>query len=271
MQSLRVAAVQLNSREDLSANLDTCRRLVRSAVEQGARFVALPENFALMGSEAERRNCSERLEGPAGPIRTMLVEVAKTHGIWLLAGGWALVSGDDARPYNAASVVGPDGRLLATYYKIHLFDVDAPDGISYRESNSVTPGNEPVCVNVDGFRVGLSICYDVRFPELYRKLVDMGAEALCVPAAFTAATGAAHWDLLCRARAVESQCYLVAPAQTGKHLGERETYGHSLIVDPWGKVLADAGDGEGIVVADIERARVDEIRAKLPCLRHRRV
>jgi deaminated glutathione amidase len=268
---LRVAAVQLNSCDDVSTNLTTCRRLIGAASSEGARLVVLPENFAFMGKEAGRRTCVERLDGPAGPIRSMLFETASLHGIYLVAGGWPLASDDEMRPFNAASIVTPSGGFLATYRKIHLFDVDAPDGISYRESRGVTAGSVPICATVDGFRVGLSICYDLRFPELYRKLVDMGAEIICIPAAFTAATGRAHWEVLCRARAIESQCYVIAPGQTGAHRGGRETYGHSLVVDPWGEILADAGDHEGIVVVNVDRTRIGSVREKLPCLQHRRL
>jgi deaminated glutathione amidase len=270
-QMLRVAAVQLTSRQDVASNLERCQRLIATAAKQGARFVALPENFAFMGTEAAKRACAERLQGPPGPIRPTLIEAAQRHGIYLLAGGWPLVSDDPLRPYNAATLLAPTGELLATYRKMHLFDVDAPDGISYRESDGTSAGSEVVCAKVDGFCVGLSICYDIRFPELYRRLVEMGADVICIPAAFTAATGHAHWELLCRARAVESQCYVIAPGQSGTHLGGRQTFGHSLIVDPWGEILADAGDTETVVVADLVRDRLESVRRKLPCLRHRKL
>lgn len=270
-QTLRVAAVQLNSKEDLSANLENCAQLVAKAADQGANFVALPENFAFMGSEANKRAIAESLDGSSGPIRSALSELASRHRIHILAGGWPLASEDPKRPYNAASVFGPNGAVEATYCKMHLFDVDAPDGVSYRESDGVTPGSDLVCVTIGAFRVGLSICYDLRFPELYRGLVDLGAEVICIPAAFTAATGRSHWEVLCRARAIESQCYVIAPGQSGRHLGNRETFGHSLIVDPWGDVAADAGDGTGLVLADLDKERLTKIRTQLPSLRHRRL
>jgi len=268
--TLKVAAVQMNSSDRLEANLDTCRSLIARAADEGARFVALPENFAFMGSEAAKRDLAEGLDGEPGPIRRLLESAAREFGVYILGGGWPLVSGDVRRPFNAATLHDPQGRLLATYRKIHLFDVDAPDGISYRESDGVTPGDQVVCVAVDGFRVGLSICYDIRFPELYRKLVDQHADIICIPAAFTAATGQAHWEVLCRARAIESQCYVVAPGQTGSHLGNRRTHGHSLIVSPWGDILADAGTGEAVVLSHIEHTNLTSIRTKLPCLQHRR-
>lgn len=270
-QSLRVAAVQLNSGEIVKDNLSMCAELIGSAVDQGAQLVVLPENFAFMGTEVDKRAIAENLEGPKGPIRSALSEVASRNRIYILAGGWPLASGDPMRPFNAASVFGPTGDVIATYRKIHLFDVDAPDGVSYRESDGVSPGSELVCTSIGEFRVGLSICYDLRFPELYRGLVDNGAEVICIPAAFTAATGRSHWEVLCRARAIESQCYVVAAGQVGRHLGNRETFGHSLIIDPWGDVVADAGDGIGVVLADIDKERLAGIRTRLPSLKHRRL
>lgn len=270
-QTLCVAVVQLNSREDVRENLIACREYIAEAAELGATLVALPENFAFLGSESAKRAIAETLDAPPGPITSMLREAAVRHHIHLLAGGWPERSADPSRPYNAATMFSPEGAVAAHYRKIHLFDVDAPDGKAYRESNGVTPGSELVTVDVGGFRVGLSICYDLRFPELYRKLVDAGAEILCAPAAFTAATGEAHWHLLCRARAVESQCFVVAPGQWGVHLNDRRTYGHSLVVDPWGDILVDAPEGPGVYVATLSRLHLDTVRQKLPSLRHRRL
>lgn len=270
-ESLRVAVVQLNSRDDLRQNLEACRQSIRQAADQGAKLVTLPENFAFFGSETAKRSVAESLDEPFGPILSTLCDAAREHHVNILAGGWPERSGDPSRPYNAASMITAEGKIAAQYHKMHLFDVDAPDGKSYRESNGVTPGSEPVCVDIDGFCIGLSICYDLRFPELYRRLVDAGAEVLCVPSAFTAATGQAHWHLLCRARAVESQCFVLAPGQWGTHYNDRKTYGHSLIVDPWGDVLIDAPDGTGVHLATLSRARLNQVREKLPCLRHRRL
>ncbi len=268
---LRVAAVQLNSGEDVAANLATCARLVEQAARAGARLVVLPENFAFMGTEKAKRQLAESLEGEPGPIRRALSHWAEAHSVHVVAGGWPLRSDNPARPYNGATLFSPEGRAVATYRKLHLFDVELPSGKQYRESEGVTPGSEVVCVDVDGFRVGLSICYDLRFPELYRTLVDRGAEVLCIPAAFTAETGRAHWEILCRARAIESQCYVIAPGQTGTHLGDRHTFGHSLLLDPWGSVLASAAEGEAVLIGEVSRAELTAIRQRLPALRHRRL
>lgn len=271
-ETLRVGVVQLNSGDDLALNLEACRRSIARAADCGARFVVLPENFAFFGSEQAKRGLAERLDAESpGPILEMLSTEAAKHRLYLLGGGWPEASADAARPYNAATVVGPDGDVVATYHKIHLFDVDAPDGHSYRESAGVTPGSAVQCVTVEGFRIGLSICYDLRFPELYRRLVDDGAEVLCIPSAFTFATGQAHWHLLCRARAIENQCFVLAPGQWGTHPRNRKTYGHSLILDPWGEILEEVAEGEGIAVATLSREKLQAVRSKLPSLSHRRL
>jgi predicted amidohydrolase len=189
----------------------------------------------------------------------------------LVAGGFPERTDDPERPHNTALLLGPDGSQLTTYRKIHLFDVDLGSGGSYSESAATTPGSDVVVADVLGFRLGLSICYDVRFPELYRALSDAGAEVLLVPAAFTLHTGKDHWHVLLRARAIESQAFVVAAAQQGAHPGNRHTYGHSLIVDPWGTVIAEAPDGPGIVFATLERARLEAVRRSLPSLAHRKL
>ena len=268
--SLRVAAVQLSSQQDVGENLGQCRRLVAEAGARGARLVLLPENFAFMGEEEAKRAFAERL-GDGGPIQKTLSELAREHRITLIAGGFPERSEDARRPFNSCVVFDPSGAVAATYRKIHLFDVDLPDGTAYRESAGSAAGKEPVVVSVDGFVVGLSICYDLRFPELYRALVDRGAELLVVPAAFTLLTGKDHWHVLLRARAIESQCFLLAAGQWGKHPQGRMTYGHSLAVDPWGAVVAEASDRVGIVVADVVRDDLTRVRTNLPSLRHRRL
>ncbi|MGE5785304.1 MAG: carbon-nitrogen hydrolase family protein [Myxococcales bacterium] len=271
-ETLRVGVVQLNSGDDVGANLDACRRLIAKAADLGAQFVALPENFAFFGSEQAKRELAERSdEASNGPILEMLSTAASAHRVYVLGGGWPESSADALRPYNTAIVVGPDGRIIARYRKIHLFDVDAPDGHAYRESNGVTPGASIECVTIEGFRVGLSICYDLRFPELYRRLVDEGAEIVCIPSAFTFATGQAHWHLLCRARAIENQCFVIAPGQWGSHPRNRKTFGHSLILDPWGEILEEISEGEGVAVATLNRERLVAVRNKLPSLSHRRL
>jgi predicted amidohydrolase len=273
MTDLRVAAVQLSSQDDLGKNLSRAALLIDEACAAGARLVVLPENFALMGSSDEdKRAIAESFEEtPAGPIVRAISDAARRTGAYVVAGGMPEKSGDRERPYNTCAVFGPDGKLVGRYRKVHLFDVEVGDGQRYRESASTTPGSEPLVIPVHGFQLGLSVCYDLRFPELYRKLVDRGAEVIVVPAAFTLATGKDHWHVLLRARAIESQAYVVAPAQWGTHPRGRRTYGKSLIADPWGDVIAQHGEGEGFVAATLSRSYLDSVRANLPSLRHRRL
>ena len=189
----------------------------------------------------------------------------------VLAGGWPEQGCEPTRPYNSASVFAPNGQCLANYKKIHLFDVKLPSGECLRESSAMSAGDEIVCCDVLGFRVGLSICYDVRFPELYRKLVDRGSEVICIPSAFTFETGKDHWHLLLRSRAVESLCWVIGANQCGSHPSGKTTFGHSLIIDPWGNICAEAGPGPGVIIADIDRKSIERIRTSLPSLRHRRI
>lgn len=268
--TLRVAALQTSSQGDLAKNLAECGALVERAAASGARMILLPENFAYFGADEGRRAVAERI-GDGGPIQTALAGWAKDAGAFVVGGGMPERSDDPGRPYNGCLVYAPDGRLSALYRKIHLFDVDLADGTTLRESSKTVPGTEPVVVDVDGFKVGLSICYDVRFPELYRRLVDRGAEVLAVPSAFTLHTGKDHWAVLLRARAIEAQCWVVAAAQWGRHPGGRATYGHSMVVDPWGLIVAEASDRVGLVVTDVDRAYLERVRAELPSLRHRRL
>ncbi|MGE3547444.1 MAG: carbon-nitrogen hydrolase family protein, partial [Kofleriaceae bacterium] len=267
---LRVAAVQMRSTDDLVANLETCKSLTAKAAADGARMVVLPECFSFLGrGERDKLAIAEAADG-TGPIMTMLRETAAKHGVWLVGGGTPEpIAGDPRRTFNTALVIDPRGEVAARYRKIHLFDVDIPGGATLRESDATAPGDELVVVEMSGARVGLSICYDLRFPELYRTLVkERGAEVLLVPAAFTAHTGAAHWHLLLRARAVEDQAWVVAAAQWGKHNEKRESYGHALICDPWGTIVAEQAHGDGVVIATIDSATVDKRRTQLPSLRH---
>lgn len=267
---MRVAVVQLNSQDDVAANLDRVESLVVEAANAGAELVALPENFAFLGDEAKKRAIAERVDGD-GPIVSAVRRVARARGVWIVAGGMPEASGDPDRPYNTSILVAPDGRVAAAYRKVHLFDVDLPDGTKLLESAATSPGEAPVVADVGGVKLGMTVCYDVRFPELYRRLLDAGARIVTVPAAFTVTTGKDHWHVLLRARAIENQLFVLAPAQHGKHPRGRQTYGKSLVVDPWGDVLAQCAEGEGFAIAKLDFAAQDRVRASLPCLSHRRM
>jgi predicted amidohydrolase len=265
------AVVQLNAQDDLAANLARVRHWVAQGAAVGAQLVVLPENFAFMGEEAQRRELAERVDGARpGPIVSELAECAAKHGLWVLGGGMPERSEDVARPYNTAVLVDPRGTIAGAYRKVHLFDVTTPDGTSYRESAATMAGTEAVTAEVAGVRLGLSICYDVRFPELYRRLVDQGARVVVVPAAFTVPTGKDHWHALLRARAIENQVYVLAPAQHGKHPRGRQTYGKAVAIDPWGDIIAQCSDGEGMVTAHLDFAYQDRVRTALPTLSHRK-
>ena len=268
--TLRVACVQLNTRQDVAANLRAATDLVEAAADRGARLVALPETWAYKGG---RDGVLATAEGPEGPSNRALAAVAARRGVWLLAGS-VYEPAPGGRVANASALFDPAGELRAVYRKVHLFDV-ASGAVQYRESDEVAPGAEVVTADItaeDGtpVRLGLSICYDLRFPGLYTALALRGAQVLCVPSAFTAYTGAAHWEVLLRARAVENGCFVVAPDQVGEHLPGRDCFGHSMIVDPWGEVLARRDEGVGICVADLDLARLAEVRAQIPALDHRR-
>jgi predicted amidohydrolase len=263
-----IAAAQMVSTADKAHNLDSALRLVRRAADLGARLVGLPENFSWMGPEAERAAAAETLEGPT---LSRMAEVARERRVTLLAGSILEQGAPGGRLYNTTVLFGPDGSRLAVYRKIHLFDVDVGDGTPYRESAAVAPGTEVVVADTEVGRLGLSICYDLRFPELYRRLAGGGATLLAVPAAFTLMTGKDHWEVLLRARAIENQCYLFAPAQGGRHSPQRVTWGHAMVVDPWGLVTARASEGEGLAVAAMDTELLARIRRDLPCLQHRRL
>ncbi len=266
---LSVCAIQLSSQADLAQNLEVAREQVRRAARRGAELVLLPENFAFFGPETEKRALAQPLA--SGVIAEALADMARESSVFVVGGGFPESSGDPERPHNTLLVVDPSGATLATYRKIHLFDVQLGAAGAYSESAATTPGSRVEVVDIAGFRVGLSICYDLRFPELYRALSEQGAEVLLVPAAFTLHTGKDHWHVLLAARAIEAQAFVVAAAQYGSHPGGRHTYGHSLVVDPWGVVIAQASDGVGAAHATLERARLEAVRHALPSLRHRRL
>jgi nitrilase len=273
---MKIAAVQMVSTPRVATNLETARRLVGRAAGEGAQLVVLPEYFCFMGtSDRDKIGIAERPGD--GPIQQMLAESAREHRVWLIGGTLPLTfdpssakSGAEVdRVMNADLVFSPSGELVARYDKIHLFAFD--NGRErYDEGRTLRAGTTPVAFDADGVRVGLSVCYDLRFPELYRALMQPPCDLLSVPSAFTYTTGAAHWEVLLRARAIENQCYVVAAAQGGTHENGRRTFGHSLVVDPWGEVVACRDEGEGVVVAELSRERIESVRRQLPALAHRR-
>lgn len=270
MTVTQVAVVQMNSKPDVAQNLAAAERLVRQAARAAAQLVVLPECFAFLGQESELRALSEPLP-VGGPILGRCQGWAKELGVELLLGGFPERAADGTRVHNTSVHLGRDGQVRATYRKIHLFDVDLADGTALKESSTVAPGESPVVTDAPFGKLGLSICYDVRFPELYRRLVDLGAIALAVPAAFTLHTGKDHWEVLLRARAIESQSYVLAAAQSGHHFDKRVSWGHAMIIDPWGCVLAQCGEGEGVAVAGVDTSVVERVRRQLPSLKHRRL
>jgi predicted amidohydrolase len=278
--SITVAAVQLSSTEDVTANLARCRALAAAAAAAGAALIGLPENFAYLGTDRDHRlTLAEALPAPGqalkanagGPILTAMQALARQTQAWLLLGGFPERADSGSRLRNTSVLLRPDGEIAALYRKIHLFDVDVPGGKRFRESETVEAGDAPVVAETPWGGLGLSICYDLRFPELYRALVAQGARLVAVPSAFTMETGKDHWHVLLRARAIENQVYLFAPAQFGHHGGNRQSYGHALIVDPWGVVLAECGNHEGYALARLDFDYQDSVRQSLPCLTHRRI
>jgi deaminated glutathione amidase len=270
MAQIRVAAVQLQSQDNILANLARCEHWISVAAANGAQLVVLPENFAYFGNEAGRRAAAELLGDYGKPIQGALSKAATVQGVAILAGGWPELNSNAAQPYNSATLFTSSGNYSANYRKIHLFDVTLPNGQVIRESDAVAAGSQVVVCDFLGFRLGLSICYDLRFPELYRQLVRRGCEIICIPSAFTEDTGRAHWELLVRSRAIESQSWVIAANQSGQHPGNRHTFGHTMIVDAWGSICAVAPAGEGIVFADISTESIVKVRTSMPCLRHRR-
>jgi len=258
--------VQLNSTGDKGRNLAAAERLVRDAAGAGAELVALPEKWNLLAAGAEMAAGAEALDGPSlGAARGW----ARELGIHLLAGSIAERGEDGGKAFNTSVLIGSDGEDLAAYRKIHMFDVEA-GGVEYRESDHEQPGTEIVSAAVDGLELGLTVCYDLRFPELFRILAVRGARAITVPSAFTMATGRDHWQVLLRARAIENQVFVIAPDQTGEAPPHYSSYGRSTIVDPWGVVLATAADGEGLAIADLDLGAQERIREQLPSLANRR-
>lgn len=266
----KVACIQMASGPNVQGNLNEAERLIQRAVDAGAELVVLPENFAQMGSDADKLKTAE-VEG-SGPIQEFLSETAAHLNIWL-AGGSVPLRGSSADHVRSSFLFFDNtGKQVARYDKIHLYDVDLTQSNEhYHESSVFEPGDQVVVADTPFGKVGLSICYDIRFPELYRRQLDMGAEILLVPSAFTAVTGKAHWQVLLQARAIENQCYVVASDQGGYHVNGRETYGHSMIIDPWGVVLDSLPSGAGFVIAEIDRIKLESTRTNFPAIEHRRL
>jgi deaminated glutathione amidase len=267
-QTVVAAVVQMTSTTDVERNLAAAEELVERAARRGAQLVGLPENFAFLRSEGQPVPDAQALDGPW--VRRM-ADLARRHAITLLLGSLPEKVEGDSRLRNTSVLLGPDGARIAVYRKIHLFDIDLPGMEHLKESRAVAPGEEIVVVDTAAGRLGLSICYDVRFPELYRALSRRGARVLCVPAAFTERTGKAHWEVLLRARAIENLAYVLAPAQVGHHGGGRMSHGQALIVDPWGSVVAQVPDGEGVALAELDFGRLERLRRELPALSHARL
>ena len=265
--SLNVAVLQMNSKADRGENISTALALIDRAAATGARVVALPEVWPYLGPEDANR---EHAESVPGPITDLLVERARRHGIYIHGGSIYESRPGDPGMYNTTVLIDPQGEIIARYSKIHMFDVVLDGGDEYRESATVTPGSEIVVTEIDGIPVGLAICYDLRFPELFRILALKGAQAVILPAAFTLMTGKDHWETLIRARAIENEIYMIAPAQWGSYLPGKWCYGRSLVVDPWGTVLATAADGIGVAHATVDPMRVETVRRQIPSLANRR-
>ena len=265
---MKIAALQMVSSTDVPRNLDTAASLIDEAARAGAKLVALPEYFCHLGRRDTDKLAIAEADG-SGPIQQLLSDSARRAGVWVVGGTLPMRTGNAERVRNACCVYAPDGRRVARYDKIHLFAYD--NGRErYDEGRVLEAGDTPVAFEANGLRVGLSVCYDVRFPELYRALGTPPCDLICVPSSFTHTTGSAHWELLLRARAVENQAYVIAPAQGGAHENGRRTWGHSMVIDPWGEVTAVRDEGEGVVMAQIDTARIASVRTQLPALSHQR-
>ncbi len=268
---LIAAAIQMTSGGELGRNLDRAFELMRRARARGAELIVLPENFALLADHEDAKLAFADPLEPPGPILTRMADATRQLGACVVLGGMPEKAGDARHVYNTCLLLAPDGEVRAQYRKIHLFDVAIPDGATYHESKTVAAGDEVRVAETPWGGLGLSVCYDLRFPELYRAQAQAGATMAVVPAAFTLLTGKDHWHVLLRARAIENQLFVIAAAQYGRHNAKRVTYGHSLIVDPWGTVIAEASDGEGMAIAELDFERLKQVRRELPSLQHRRL
>lgn len=278
MSEIKVAAIQLNSQPNLTESLDRCYSAIESAAKSGANLIALPENFAFMGDEIQKQQKGAEI---SERVLDDIPKWSKEFSVPIVAGGFPVLA-SNGKVYNRSIICDPSGEIVASYDKIHLFDVTLSSDETYRESDTVEAGElKPIVstLSSDQFGIntqkpfnvnlGMTICYDLRFPELYRKLANLGAEIIFVPAAFTQPTGEAHWEVLLRARAIENSLFVVAPAQTGAHGSKRKTHGHAMIIDPWGNILSDAGREPGFAMATIDLIQLSEVRQKLPSIHHR--
>ncbi len=269
MTELVCAALQMRSSDVVAENIETATKLVREAAENGAHFIATPEMTGFLDIRSGGTRSKAVTESEDACLAAMR-DVAAKLSVWLQIGSLAVVLDDEDRFANRSFLIGPYGDVRARYDKIHMFDVDVDDGQAYRESRAYRPGEQSVLARTPDLNLGMTICYDVRFAYLYRALAQAGAQLITVPAAFTKVTGEAHWHVLLRARAIETGCFIIAPAQGGKHADGRETFGHSLIISPWGEILAEGGTEPGIVMATLDMSQVEKARRKIPSLKHDR-
>jgi len=268
LESINVAVVQLTCTENTQDNMKKVLRLSKQAIAAGAKLITLPENYGFLGGEEEKLAYAQDIDD--GPFIEPLRRLAQEHQVGILAGGLPEKTNTKDKVFNTAVFIAEDGSTLAAYRKIHLFDIDLNEA-SFKESSHVTPGDQTVVATFHGWKIGMSICYDLRFPELYRKLVQEGAQILCIPAAFTLHTGKDHWQPLIQCRAIENQAYVAAPAQFGRHSAKRASWGKSMLVDPWGSIIGQAKEAEGFALASFEKSYLKQVRRGLPALTHRRL
>lgn len=266
---LKVAVAQTNSQDDVEANLKVAQRLIEQAAGAGAKLILLPENFAFMGNEYDKLDIAEKIGN--GQIQNSVARFAQKNKIWIIAGTIPIESNANNKVYAASMLYDDNGEMVCRYDKIHLYDVKVSDSEAYTESNTITAGSTPKVFKAPFATIGLSVCYDVRFPELYRIYVNAGVDVLSIPAAFVYNTGKVHWHILTQARAIENQMFVLAANQDGMHPGERKTYGHSMIIDPWGKIIAEQQSQPGVIVADLDLDEMHSLRQRFPVLDHKKL